>query len=52
MTKANLEDFIAAYKPGRRSERVEGERFRHFPLYTFLAHTRSISMSSDSSTVR
>jgi len=37
LRRAHLDDFVAAYQPGQpRSERVEGERFRAFPLDELL----------------
>jgi type I restriction enzyme M protein len=37
MTRSDLDDFVACYKSGRRHERVETDRFRHF------AHTELIT---------
>lgn len=40
MTRADLDDFVANYRSGRRFERVEGERFRRFPLAGLLARDK------------
>ncbi len=46
MMRADLDDFIACYRSGRRSQRVESEKFRRFPIDVLLLVTRSISISS------
>jgi type I restriction enzyme M protein len=38
MTRADLDDFVACYRPGR--QRVESERFRRFPLDALLARDK------------
>ena len=40
MTRADLRDFIASYKSGRRSERAESDRFRKFPLEALMARDK------------
>lgn len=40
MKKADLDDFVACYRSGRRFEREESERFRRFPLETLLARDK------------
>ncbi len=40
MVRADLEDFVACYRSGRRFERVESERFKRFPLDTLLARDK------------
>jgi type I restriction enzyme M protein len=34
---ADLDDFVACYKSGRRRERVENERFRRFAYAELIA---------------
>jgi type I restriction enzyme M protein len=40
MTSANLRDFVACFRSGRRFERQETERFKKFPLATLLARDK------------
>lgn len=40
MVRADLHDFIACYRPGRRFEREESEKFRRFPLDALLARDK------------
>lgn len=40
MVKADLDDFTACYRSGRRFERQEAERFRRYPLETLLARDK------------
>ena len=40
MVRADLDDFVASYRSGRRFEREESERFRRFPLETLLARDK------------
>jgi type I restriction enzyme M protein len=40
MTRADLDDFVACYRSGRRFERQDGERFRRFPLAGLLARDK------------
>lgn len=40
MVKADLDDFTACYRSGRRFEREEPERFRRYPLETLLARDK------------
>lgn len=40
MVRADLDDFVACYRAGRRFEREEGEKFRRFPLDTLLARDK------------
>jgi len=40
MVAADLGDFIACYRSGRRFERTESERFRRFPLDALLARDK------------
>lgn len=40
MTRHDLDDFVEAYRSGRRYERVESERFRRFPLADLLARDK------------
>ena len=41
MTSADLRDFVARFRSGRRFERQETERFKKFPLATLLAARQS-----------
>jgi type I restriction enzyme M protein len=38
--RADLDDFIACYRSGRRSKREESEKFKRFPLQTLLARDK------------
>ncbi len=40
MVRADLDDFVACYHSAHKSERVEAERFRRFPLETVLARDK------------
>lgn len=40
MVRADLDDFVACYQSGRRSQRQEAEKFRRFPLATLLARDK------------
>ncbi len=40
MVRADLDDFIACYRSGRRHERRETERFRKYPLTALLARDK------------
>lgn len=40
MTRRDLADFVAVYRPGRRFERQESERFRRFALADLLARDK------------
>ena len=40
MTAADLHDFVACYRPGRRFERKETERLKTFPIATLLARDK------------
>jgi type I restriction enzyme M protein len=40
MVRADLADFIACYRSGRRFEREETERFKRFPLEVLLARDK------------
>jgi len=40
MTSADLRDFVARFRSGRRFERQETERFKKFPLATLLARDK------------
>jgi type I restriction enzyme M protein len=40
MTRADLDDFVACYKSGRRHERVETERFRRFAHAELVARDK------------
>ena len=40
MMRADLDDFLACYRSGRRFEREETERFRRFPLDALLARDK------------
>jgi type I restriction enzyme M protein len=40
MARADLDDFIACYRSGRRSKREESEKFKRFPLETLLARDK------------
>lgn len=40
MVRADLEDFITRYKPGKRREREESQKFKRFPLETLLARDK------------
>ncbi|WP_024879235.1 hypothetical protein [Methylosinus sp. LW3] len=40
MVRADLDDFVACYRSGRRYEREDSERFRRFPLDTLLARDK------------
>jgi type I restriction enzyme M protein len=40
LTRADLDDFIACYKPGARQERQESERFRRFTYDELLARDK------------
>jgi type I restriction enzyme M protein len=41
LTRADLDDFIACYKPGARQKRVESERFRRFSYDDLMARDKS-----------
>jgi type I restriction enzyme M protein len=40
MVRADLDDFVACYRSGRRHERAESEKFRRFALDTLLARDK------------
>ncbi len=40
MVRADLEDFVACYRSGRRATRKETEKFRRFPLADLLARDK------------
>lgn len=40
MARADLDDFVACYRTGRRSERAESERFKRFPIETLLGRDK------------
>ena len=40
MVRADLDDFVACFRSGRRFEREESEKFRRFPLDTLLARDK------------
>jgi type I restriction enzyme M protein len=40
MVRADLDDFVTSYKPGRRHERAESERFKRYPLDALLARDK------------
>jgi len=40
MTRADLDDFVACYKSGRRHERTEAERFRCFAQTELIARDK------------
>lgn len=40
MVRADLDDFVACYKPDNKAQRAETERFKHLPLETLLARDR------------
>ena len=40
MTAADLRDFVACYRSGRRFERQETDRFKNFPLDALLARDK------------
>ncbi len=40
MVRADLDDFVASYKSGRRHEREESERFKRYPLDALLARDK------------
>jgi len=40
MVPADIEDFIACYRSGRRAKREESEKFKRFPLETLLARDK------------
>ncbi len=40
MMRADLDDFVASYKSGRRHEREESERFKRYPLDALLARDK------------
>jgi type I restriction enzyme M protein len=40
MTRSDLDDFVACYKSGRRHERAETERFRHFAHADLIARDK------------
>ncbi|MGP9822607.1 N-6 DNA methylase [Salinarimonas sp. NSM] len=40
LARADLDDFVAAYRSGRRHERAESERFRRFPVETLMARDK------------
>ncbi|MGH7101052.1 MAG: type I restriction-modification system subunit M [Acetobacteraceae bacterium] len=40
MARADLDDFVACYRSGHRSERTASERFRRFPLATLLSRDK------------
>jgi type I restriction enzyme M protein len=40
MTSADLRDFVACFRSGRRFERQETDRFKKFPLATLLARDK------------
>jgi type I restriction enzyme M protein len=40
MVRADLDDFVACYRSGRRSERVESERFKRFPIEALLGRDK------------
>jgi len=40
MVRADLDDFIACYRSGRRFERKESEKFKRFPLEALLARDK------------
>ncbi len=40
MVRADLQDFTACYRPGRRTERAETERFKRYPLAALLARDK------------
>ena len=40
MTRADLDDFVACYKSGRRHERAETERFRRFAHAELVARDK------------
>ena len=40
MARADLDDFVACYRAGRRMERVESERFKRFPIETLLGRDK------------
>jgi type I restriction enzyme M protein len=40
MTRADLVDFVACYKSGRRRERAEADRFRRFAHADLIAHDK------------
>jgi type I restriction enzyme M protein len=52
MARADLDDFVARYKSGRRHERAETEHFRALCMPTLSPATRSISTFSGSRTTR
>lgn len=40
MVRADIDDFIACYRPGHRAQREEAEKFKRFPLQTLLARDK------------
>lgn len=40
MTRADLDDFVACYQSGRRHERTETDRFRHFAPSEIIARDK------------
>ena len=40
MVRADLDDFVALYRSGRRYERAEGERFKRYPIETLLGRDK------------
>jgi type I restriction enzyme M protein len=41
LTRADLDDFVASYKPGHRQERTESQRFRSFPYDELIARDKA-----------
>jgi type I restriction enzyme M protein len=40
MTRVDLDDFVACYRPGRWSERAESERFKRYPVDSLLSRNK------------
>lgn len=40
MVRADLDDFVACYRSGHRSQREETEKFKRFPLQTLLGRDK------------
>ncbi len=41
LVRADLDDFVACYRPGRRAEREESERFKRYPLDQLLGRDKA-----------
>ena len=41
LVRADLDDFVACYRPGRRAEREDTERFKRYPLDHLLARDKA-----------